>query len=54
VSSSDARRARAKVAKTEGLAGFTTCLAERPLDTTYRRMVRQALNNVRTRKTKKQ
>lgn len=54
MSSSAARRARAKVAKEEGLANFTTCIKERPLDLIVRRLQRRLGNATRTRKAKKQ
>lgn len=33
---------------------FSAALADRPLDVTYRRLVRRALNAIRTRKARKQ
>jgi hypothetical protein len=42
------------LAEPEEKKGLTDFIRERPLDVTYRRMVRKALNNVRTRKAKKQ
>lgn len=40
--------------QTEEEKSFTDFVRERPLDTTYRKLVRRALNAKRTRKAKKQ